>query len=416
MTEHRSSASRHQVSRAVDAVSAQLSEVMDSALWSLSAEETAGTLTALTRLIAKASALEARVAHHASVVQVEDLNGATSTATWWAAATRQTRVEAFRKVHLAAGLEKYGLVQSALARGDLVVDQAQVIVRSLDALPDDLDPGVVGQAMQRLLDLAEHHDAKSLQILGRRILEVVDPERADAEEEKQLRRDETKAAATMRLTMSDDGHGRVHGRFTLPAAQGAMLKKILLGFAAPKHVAATHGAVGERVPNPLKMGRAFAEMIERYPTDKVPATGGVNATVVVTMSLETLLGAERAATLDTGERITAGQARRLACEAGIIPAVLGGQSQVLDLGRKRRFYSESQRIALGVEQQGCTADGCDWPPGLCHAHHDTRWADGGPTDKRHGRLLCPKHHARAHDPAYTTAKLPGGKVAFTRRP
>ncbi|MGZ6753767.1 MAG: DUF222 domain-containing protein, partial [Nocardioides sp.] len=193
-------------------------------------------------------------------------------------------------------------------------------------------------------------------------------------------------------------------------------KKILLGFAAPKHVAATHGAVGERVPNPLKMGRAFAEMIERYPTDKVPATGGVNATVVVTMSLETLLGAERAATLDTGERITAGQARRLACEAGIIPAVLGGQSQVLDLGRKRRFYSESQRIALGVEQQGCTADGCDWPPGLCHAHHDTRWADGGPTDKRHGRLLCPKHHAWAHDPAYTTAKLPGGKVAFTRRP
>ncbi|MGZ6754098.1 MAG: HNH endonuclease signature motif containing protein [Nocardioides sp.] len=164
------------------------------------------------------------------------------------------------------------------------------------------------------------------------------------------------------------------------------------------------------------MGRAFAEMIERYPTDKVPASGGVNATVVVTMSLETLLGVERAATLDTGERITAGQARRLACEAGIIPAVLGGTSQVLDLGRKRRFYSESQRIARAIEQQGCTADGCDWPPGLCHAHHDTRWADGGPTDKKHGRLLCPKHHARAHDPAYTLAKLPGDKVAFTRRP
>ncbi|MGZ4466518.1 MAG: DUF222 domain-containing protein [Nocardioides sp.] len=389
---------------------------MDSALWSLSAEETAGTLTALTRLIVKASALEARVAQHASVVQVEDLNGSTSTATWWAHATRQTRVEAFRKVHLAAGLDKYGPVQSALARGDLVVEQAQVIVRSLDALPDDLDAAVVDQAVARLLDLAEHHDARDLRVLGRRILEVVDPERADAEEEKQLRQDEAKAAATMRLTMSDDGHGRVHGRFTLPAAQGAMLKKILLGFAAPKHLASVNGSAGERVPNPLRMGRAFVEMIERYPTDKIPAAGGVNATVVVTMDLSTLLGAERAATLDTGERITAGQARRLACEAGIIPAVLGGRSQVLDLGRKRRFYSESQRIALALEQQGCTADGCDWPPGLCHAHHDLRWADGGPTDKRAGRLLCPKHHARAHDPAYTMAKLPGGKVAFTRRP
>ncbi|MGZ6753091.1 MAG: DUF222 domain-containing protein [Nocardioides sp.] len=157
-------------------------------------------------------------------------------------------------------------------------------------------------------------------------------------------------------------------------------------------------------------------MIERYPTEKVPAAGGVNATVVVTMDLSTLLGADRAATLDTGERITAGQARRLACEAGIIPAVLGGQSQVLDLGRKRRFYSESQRIALAREQGGCTADGCDWPPGLCHAHPDLRWIDGGLSDQRNGRLLCPKHHARAHDPAYTMAKLPGGKVAFTRRP
>ncbi|MGZ6754097.1 MAG: HNH endonuclease signature motif containing protein, partial [Nocardioides sp.] len=84
------------------------------------------------------------------------------------------------------------------------------------------------QAMLRLLDLAEHHDAKDLRVLGRRILDVVDPQRADAEEEKQLRKDEAKAAQTMRLTMSDDGHGRVYGRFTLPVAQGAMLKKILL--------------------------------------------------------------------------------------------------------------------------------------------------------------------------------------------
>ncbi|MGZ4447672.1 MAG: DUF222 domain-containing protein [Nocardioides sp.] len=416
MSEHRSSASRHQVSRVVEECSQLLASVTDAPMWALSAGETAEALTALTRVTSAVAELEARVAQHASVVQVEDLNGATSTATWWAHATRQTRAESFRKVHLAAGLEKYVAVQSALARGDLVVDQAQVIVRSLDALPDDLDPDVVDQAIARLLDLADHHDAKDLRVLGRRILDVVDPERADAEEERQRRRDEAKAAQTMRLTMSDDGHGRVHGRFTLPAAQGAMLKKILLGFAAPKHVAATVGTVGERVPNPLKMGRAFAEMIERYPSDKVPVAGGVNATVVVTMDLETLLGAERAATLDTGEKVTAGLARRLACEAGIIPAVLGGTSQVLDLGRKRRFYSEAQRIALALEQGGCTADGCDWPPGLCHAHHDLRWADGGPTDKRHGRLLCPKHHARAHDPAYTLAKLPGGKVAFTRRP
>ena len=87
------------------------------------------------------------------------------------------------------------------------------------------------------------------------------------------------------------------------------------------------------------------------------------------MTLDSLLGGLKAARLDTGETISAGLARRLACEAGIIPAVLGGKSQVLDLGRTRRFHTEAQRIAKTLEHGGCTAEGCDWPPGLCHLHH-----------------------------------------------
>ncbi|HET9419608.1 MAG TPA: HNH endonuclease signature motif containing protein, partial [Nocardioides sp.] len=63
----------------------------------------------------------------------------------------------------------------------------------------------------------------------------------------------------------------------------------------------------------------------------------------------------------------------------------------------------------------CTAEGCDWPPGMCHAHHDQPWHQGGATDLRNGRLLCPRHHTRAHDPTYETSKLPGGKVRFHRR-
>jgi hypothetical protein len=99
----------------------------------------------------------------------------------------------------------------------------------------------------------------------------------------------------------------------------------------------------------------------------------------------------------------------------MIPAVLDSASQVLDVGRKRRFHTPAQRIALGLEQGGCTAEGCDWPPGLCHAHHDVPWSHGGETSVRRGRLLCPRHHARAHDHAFTMTQLPTGKVAFTRR-
>lgn len=98
--------------------------------------------------------------------------------------------------------------------------------------------------------------------------------------------------------------------------------------------------------------------------DRLPDAGGVTATVVVTMPLDTLLGADRVATLDTGDRIAAGEARRLACEAGLMPAVLGGASQVLDLGRARRFHSGRQRIAIALGDRTCTAEGCDWPPAM----------------------------------------------------
>ena len=131
------------------------------------------------------------------------------------------------------------------------------------------------------------------------------------------------------------------------------------------------------------------DYIESRPDDSVPSAGGVPATVVVTMDLETLRGGLKAASLDTGSRISAGEARRIACRAGVIPIVLGGPSVVLDAGRRRRFHSETQRIAMGVRDGGCTAAGCDAPPAFCHAHHETPWSRGGGTSVEKGRLLCP---------------------------
>lgn len=407
---------RHHVSQVVAGLQAQLDALAGASLWSMSPGETADTLTALTRLVASVSELELRVADHARRTDVGESTGATSTASWWAHATGQTRPEAHRRMRLAAGLDRYALVREALAAGGLVVEQAIVIVKALDDLPAEVEVTVRGEAERRLVALGRDHDAKDLKRLGLRILEVLDPEAADEHERRKLAEEERNANATVRFTMAEDGHGRVYGRFTLPALHGAMLKKALLAIAAPKHVAATEGQVGERRPGPERLGRAFCEYLERYPADRLPAAGGVNATVVVTMTLDSLVGGLAAASLDTGERITADRARRLACEAGIIPAVLGGQSQVLDLGRKRRFHNQAQRIALALEQGGCTAEGCDWPPGMCHAHHDqTPWGRGGGTSLRNGRLLCPKHHARAHDPTFTMTNLPGGKVAFTKR-
>ena len=73
------------------------------------------------------------------------------------------------------------------------------------------------------------------------------------------------------------------------------------------------------------------------------------------------------------------------------------------------------RIAMGVRDGGCTTEHCDVPPGLCHAHHDIPYSQGGDTSVTTGRLLCPRHHRRIHDPRYQVVHLPDGKIKFHRR-
>ena len=118
----------------------------------------------------------------------------------------------------------------------------------------------------------------------------------------------------------------------------------------------------------------------------------------------------------TGDQITAAEARRLACNAAIVPAVLGGASEVLDLGRSRRLHSPAQRRALKLRDRTCRAEGCDIPAAWCEAHHAGQpWSRGGRTDLDEGALLCHHHHQRAHDPAYRTERLPTGDLRYHRR-
>ena len=121
-------------------------------------------------------------------------------------------------------------------------------------------------------------------------------------------------------------------------------------------------------------------------------------------------------TLGDGTRISASEARRLACGAGILPAVLGGDSEVLDLGRTRRLFSLAQRKALAIRQRSCRVDGCSVPSTWCEAHHaGDPWCRGGRTDLADGMLLCSWHHHRIHDDRYLVKNMPDGGVRFHRR-
>jgi len=436
---------QHRVTALARRLREELTSVAEAPLWSMSAAEAGDALVLLTQARSQLDELLMRVLRHAETVGTGSESGATSATNWWAHTTRTTRAEAHRLARLAAALEDHEPVATALAAGELRTDQARVVVDAVDALPDDVAAWVPGAAESFLLVQAGKHDAKALRVLGRRVLEVIDPAAADREEARRLEAEEADARAAASFTMTDDGHGRTHGRFTIPTLHAAMLRKHLMaivfgqhGQACTDNPAGTNGANGangtardsakgapgdgpdggrgrDRTPTKHRMGLAFLDYLETRPQDSVPSAGGVPATVVVTMELETLLGGLKAASLDTGDKISAGEARRLACRAGIIPVVLGGPSMPLDLGRKRRFHSEAQRIAMGIRDGGCRAAGCDAPPALCQAHHTLEWSRGGGTSVDGGELYCSRHHHLVHDPAYQHTLDKHGKVRFSRR-
>jgi hypothetical protein len=408
---------RHRVSAATAQMRAAADAVADASVWSMGAEETAATLVELTRVEAQVAELRARVAAHADDLHVGQEKGASSAAAWLSHETKTTRAAAHGVVRLGRDLEAHPAVRDALAAGDIHRDQARVIVRWVDDLPDTVPAEKVAKAEAFLLKQARHHDAKELNRLGKRLFEVIAPEEADAREAALLAKEEEAAAKACHLRGHDDGKGQAHFQGSMPSYHWAALKKILTAIMASKHQTATKGAgaAANRPPTPEAMGQALCEFIERYPADRVPNAGGISATMVVLIDLDVLLGKlEKACLLDTGGKISPGMARRLGCEAGIIPVVLDGDSQPLDVGRKSRCYTEAQRIAMLVRDRRCRAEGCDRTTGL-HAHHKILWSLGGHTDLKDGVSLCHWHHNRAHDNNYATTYHPNGDVTFHRR-
>jgi hypothetical protein len=106
---------------------------------------------------------------------------------------------------------------------------------------------------------------------------------------------------------------------------------------------------------------------------------------------------------------------RLACDAQIIPAVLGGRSEVLDLGRSTPTWSRAQRRARRIEDKGCTWPGCQTPLARCQIHHPKHWwAHHGPTDLVNGTHLCAFHHWLVHHRHWEIRRNPTGKIEVRR--
>jgi hypothetical protein len=410
----------HPVVEFAERLTIRLEKLADQPLLSMTPAEKRTALATLARGEAQLAHLKLRLLEEAEHSEATLEAGAASAADWLAVQARQVRRDARSDLRLALALEDHGVLSAAMAHGQVNTAQARAILTALARLPHTGAHAVSAEqrvaAEAHLVELAADHDAARLAVLGRHLFEVIEPDLAEEFEGRALEQEEERASRHTRFTMWQDDQGTCHGRFRIPARHGQMLEKMILALTSPTRPG--QDLIDPDLPTPTRHGIALTQLVEAIPADWLPTAGGCGATVVVTMTLEQLLAdLDKAGvcTLDTGGHISAPEARRLACAAGIIPMVLGAKSQVLDLGRKRRLHTEAQRITLGVRDGGCTAEHCETPPGRCHAHHDHPWSAGGDTSLDNGRLLCPHHHRKIHDPHYQTTRLPNGKIRFHQR-
>ena len=292
---------------------------------------------------------------------------------------------------------------AVFADGTVGADHVRVIARAMDAVArvPDLTPDVVADAEAMLAEHATGFSPRGVERAATRLLAHLDPDGV-APLDPPPSEDELSVATSRRdgsLTLS----ARIHG-----AGDAELIREVLDALSTPagpddtRRVAErraealldlfgqarTTGGIAEPEPGP--------EPDAEEPVEQEPVRAPGRPILAVTIDHEWLRLQIGHGLLDSDTPIAPGEARRLACDAGIVPTVLGTRSQPLDVGRLSYTIPDGMRRALHLRDRGCTFPGCTRRPRRCHGHHVRHWADGGDTAIDNLTLLCRFHHQLVH--------------------
>ncbi|WP_082469142.1 HNH endonuclease signature motif containing protein [Sciscionella sediminilitoris] len=202
----------------------------------------------------------------------------------------------------------------------------------------------------------------------------------------------------------------IHGR--LDYETGLKLRSVLDALGKPRSSEANGGTPDTRTPAE-RHADALTDVIQLAANpENLPESGGEPFTIMVTMSEQALRDGIGTATTMDGSTIPATQLRRIACDAGIIPTVLGSDGEVLDMGCRDRTASPKLRRRLIARDKGCAHPDCDKPPALTQAHHIQHHTNGGLTVEDNMVLLCAHHHRMIHHTEWQV-RITNGRAEFT---
>jgi Domain of unknown function (DUF222) len=356
----------------------------------------AALLSSTEILLHEAHRLEAAITRQVHLINVRGVTVAErgrATRGWLVEEQHLSPREATRYLTVGHALPSCPNVEAALTAGEINLEHAAAITHTVRTV----DPEIRDVVEKELTVAAETVDPTRLGRFAREIRSRFGPETA---EHAAARRYDSR---WVRILESFDGMHAIDGM--LDPASAATLKAALTPLLAPAGADDTRSRA-QRTADALV---ALAEL--GLAGGQLPDHGGEKPQVIVTLPYHQLT-ADLDAALNTAEStvtmnglpVTPATARMIACDANLIPAVLGGDGEVLNLGRRQATWTPAQRRALRLEDTGCRYPGCQTGLDRCQIHHIHHWAHGGNTDLKNGVHLCRFHHWLFHHTTWQISK------------
>ncbi|MBA3020526.1 HNH endonuclease signature motif containing protein [Propionicimonas sp.] len=327
----------------------------------------------------------------------------TPTTTWLSTKAGLSKREAAGLLHQARELQQRPEIGQAAVAGSISVNQARTISRVLDGLTG-LSEQQNAQAEQVMLALAARQDCDQLAKAAPQVLAEVAPERGEEGMERRLQRRAEAAQRNRSLVFGRDDNGSVTFSGSLPQVAGEAFISLVDAYVESRRRSVNEErdpATALRSPAQRRADGLLDLITAHQRERRAPSVGGDRPRVVVTLSYDRLRSAAAGAGLiSDAEPISAGDLRRLCCDADLVPAVLGTESEILDMGREQRLVTRPLRTALTLRDGGCVFPGCQTRPAACEAHHLRPWWDGGETKLSNLALLCHHHHGLVEPAKY----------------
>jgi HNH endonuclease len=354
-------------------------------------------LVAAERVTRVLCGLQARWLADASATGVIRRSGARNSAAWLEAITGASRRAAHRRIGLADAVTNIPPVGEAVLDGSLSDEQVESIQRAADTTK------APAERIERLIADVKNRSARDT---SRYVREL---ERELVDETVEERFEQQRAKRSLSIGPASDGSGMVNLHASLDPLAGERIRGLILKAFKGLH----RGEAETRSHRQL-----LADALEHVIVNPSGTAGGTarssNVDVVVTVALADLYLDLNASgkIVGSAESIPIGELRRIACEHGLIPALLGSAGEVLDLGRRARLASPAQKKALKTTYGGCAVGGCDVPFELCQIHHIWQWRHGGPTNLDELVPLCTNDHHLVHDQGWTIDRQPDRTVTL----